>query len=103
MITSITQLPEKTKEDIAVENLVDIFNQEAIAQKTKFRIELNYGYPHLIKHILWNFGDSLGNHQIYYSENEDQFSFIHGISLETFNEVKPILEAIDIKFKIELV
>lgn len=103
MINSITHLPDQSKEELAYEKLIEIFNAEAKKQGSKFRIETQYSYPHLVKHFFWNFGNSLGTHQMIWFEPEDLYAFIGGINEETFNEVKPILESIELKFKIELV
>lgn len=103
MISEIKKLPEKTEEDIAYEELIEEFNKEAINQKSKYRIEIQYNYPFLVKRIFLNIGNSLGSHQIYYHQYLKEFSFINGIDEQTYKEIEPILLKISKLFKIELI
>lgn len=100
MITEIIKLPEKTEEDKKVEKLIEEFNQEAKKQNSRYFIKVKYETPFLKKSFL-KFFDDLGI-QIYYNNYTDEFSFIGGICKEEFNDIKPILEKIPTKFKIEL-
>lgn len=103
MITQVINLPEKTAEDIAIEKVVEVFNAEALKQNSKFKLAVQYNFPHLEKPIFWKFGNSLGDHQVYWNSLTDEYSFIRGIDDETFNSIKTILDAIPLKFKIEII
>ena len=105
MIIEIEEMKEDNSEEV-YKKLFEEFNKIAKENKSKFRIELGT-HCFLIKKNNLNFGNLLGDCDIYYhkDDKEEYFYFLNGIDKETFEEVKPLLEKIQItsKFKIRTI
>ena len=84
------------------ENLSEDFNKIAKSKKSKFSLEIINEIPKLIKPFFLNFGDSLGDTEIYYDENLSNFKFVNGIDEETFKEIEEILTELKQWFIIEI-
>ncbi len=94
------ELEEKKERNL---KLIELFNKKAKEMNSNYRIFISGKYPHLflIKKLLI-FKNQEELNQIYYSKDEDEFSFIDGLDEYTFKTIEPILNNIDIKFNIKL-
>lgn len=99
MITKITKKPDKTKEEKAIEKLIEHFNSISKSKKSKYEISISFTYPHLYKKILFFWREI---EQIFYNEPLDYFCFCNAINKETFREIIDILEEIPEKFEVEI-
>jgi len=83
------------------ENLSKDFNRISKKKKSKYKIEIINEFPKLTKPFFLNFGDSLGEIDIYYDENLGNFKFVNGIDFETFKKIEDILKDVKQCFIIE--
>ena len=91
---------QKEKTDL---KLIESFNKKAKEISSPYRIFNSMGFLHLFllkKWFIFEYKEELN--QIYYSKSEDEFSFIRGLDEHRFRAIEPILNNIDVKFKVEL-
>lgn len=102
MVIKINQITESSQEieEKEIKKLVKDFNKLAKLKKSKYKIKINYQYPHLVKRILF-FQDY--ENQIVYNNYLKSFSFCNEINENDFNEFKDILEELTQEFKIDLI
>jgi len=100
MIKKINKLSraKRNKEEKMVNELFEDFNNEAIKQNSRFRIRMEFGYPHLIRK--WFIFLSHTSNQIVLID--DFFVFNKEFSKELFEEVKPLLESLKQKFEVDV-
>lgn len=104
MISKIIRVSkEPTEADKAIEQMVKDFNIEARIHNTKYLIQEEYGFPALTKFIAWGLGNSLGNNTIFYDDFGKEFYFSGGIPEDLFKGIKPILEVMKQRWRIELI
>jgi hypothetical protein len=96
MIKSIKQLEEETSEEKTYKIIIEKFNAASKGLGMDYFLKSEY-YPVLVKPIklgFLRFGNSLGDHRIFYNESSNDFWFSRGIDKETFLKIEPILKEI---------